>query len=99
MKKINLYKLYLGIAIIILIVLSTISFYFVSRKMVSKKYIDNKTYISMFYNDYFAESCKYDDRYDKKITDKKIIEECINKQKNKILEKREFRYKFNIIKY
>ena len=99
MKKINLYRMYLASAIIILIIISSISFYFVAREVVSKKYISEKTYISMFYEDYSSEDCKYNYRSDKKITDEKLVNECIDKQKNTFLEKREYRYKFNMIKY
>jgi len=94
MKKITLYNIYLWIAIIILIVLSSISFYFVVREIISKNYISNDLYISRFYYNY---DCDY--WYDWRINDELKIKECTDNLKKKLLEKREYRYKFNIIKY
>ena len=98
MKNINLYRLYLGSAIIILIIISSISSYFVLREILSKKYISEKTYISMFYNEYFWDQCSYYDRGEKKKSESEI-KKCIEKQKQNLLVKREYRYKFNILKY
>jgi len=98
-KEINLYRLYLAFAIIILIIISSISTYFVLRELVTKKYISNDNYISMFYDEYFSENCWFDSNYEKKITDKNIINKCIQNKKNKLIEKRDFRYNFNLIKY
>lgn len=102
MKKLNLYNLYLGIAIIVLIIISSISFYFVMREIASKKYINDDIYLSMFYNNWQEENCKFTEpNYDKwreKRPDEEI-EKCISEIKNTYFEKREFRYKFNMIKY
>lgn len=102
MKKIKLYNIYLWVAIIVLIIISSISFYFVSREVISQKYISEKNYISMFLNDWKIDECKRDFSYEKKSLEKKWEEEiqkCIEYLEEHFLERRDFRYKFNIIKY
>lgn len=102
MKKINIYNIYLSVAIIVLIIISSISFYFVVREVVSKKYISNENYLSMFYNSWQEENCKYDEsNYGKwrEIKSDDKIKKCISDIKNTYFGKREFRYKFNMIKY
>lgn len=101
MKKLNLYNLYLGIAIIFLIIISSISFYFVIREVASKKYINDEIYLSMFYNKYQEEQCKYTEWFERNREKRpeEEVKKCISDIKNTYFEKREFRYTFNMIKY
>jgi len=54
----------------------------------------------MFYNDFYSDECKYINwDYREKVTDEDKIKKCIKEKQQVFLEKREFKYKFNLIKY
>ena len=100
MKKINFLKWYLALAIIVLVIIWSIASYFIVREVISKKYISNDLYLSMFYNDFYSDECKYINwDYREKVTDEDKIKKCIKEKQQVFLEKREFKYKFNLIKY
>jgi len=101
MKNINFYTAYLSLAIITLIIISSASFYHISREFATKKYMNDEIYLAMFLNSWELRECSesYWPNWREQEKSQQEINSCISDKKEKYLAKREYRYKFNMIKY